>query len=390
MKIVWTLLLFAFLPILIEAQTNKQSTKQPADQYVVVEGSKMHYQTSGTGSATVVFESGHGDNLNTWNSVFSETAKFAKAVRYDREGYGLSETITQPTSYRQIAARLHELLQKANINSPYILVGHSLGGALIRAYAKLYPTEVAGFVFVDPLNEYMGAKWTQEQKIKQVTSDESGVRRDSMAMKTGAATYMAEWKIMRQDLLNGFSEINSFALPDVPMVLLVAGKNPFLRNGLRELYANEMSELSEARFTELAQSPHNIQNYDPAVVVEAIRRVVFPDAENSLRKTLATKGVDSCIYLYRKLKQTYPKEYIIERYLNTLGYEELKNSHAQEAIKLFKLNVEMYPESSNVYDSLGEAYMNAGNTKEAIVNYNKSLAINPYNTNAEEMLKKLK
>ena len=53
---------------------------------------------------------------------------------------------------------------------------------------------------------------------------------------------------------------------------------------------------------------------------------------------------------------------------------------------IFKLNVELYPESANVYDSLGEAYMNSGNSKKAIKNYQKSLELNPENNNAKEML----
>ncbi len=59
-------------------------------------------------------------------------------------------------------------------------------------------------------------------------------------------------------------------------------------------------------------------------------------------------------------------------------------------MRLFELNVETYPESSNVYDSLGEAFMDAGNKKQAIFNYEKSLALDPSNTNAKKMLEKLK
>ena len=78
-----------------------------------------------------------------------------------------------------------------------------------------------------------------------------------------------------------------------------------------------------------------------------------------------------------------------ERFLNTLGYEELNSGHIQEAIKLFVLNAELYPGSDNVYDSLGEAYMDEGNKKEAIKNYKKPIALNPLNMNAIKMLKRL-
>lgn len=80
----------------------------------------------------------------------------------------------------------------------------------------------------------------------------------------------------------------------------------------------------------------------------------------------------------------------IEWSLNGDGYTLLQAGKVDEAIKVFKLNTELYPESGNVWDSLGEGYMVAGKTELAIKNYEKSLDIDPSNTNAVEMLKKLK
>lgn len=205
--------------------------------------------------------------------------------------------------------------------------------------------------------------------------------------------FATEWRIIKSELLNGSPEINSFgALPDIPVVLLTAGKDrpPGWDKSLASLFQNKIKNLSESRLIELPQSPHHIQYHEPSVVIENIRRVVFPDAGNILSKTLTAKGVDSCIAQYKKIQSIYPKEYMLERYLNTMGYSELRAGRIQEAIKLFKLNVEMYPQSGNVYDSLGEAYAAAGNKKEAITNYEQSLAKDPANTNAEKMLKKLK
>jgi len=375
-----------FSSLSVAAQVSNQSTGLPVDKFVTVAGQKMHYQIAGAGKATVVFECGHGADLSSWNPIFPEVAKFAKAVSYDRAGYGSSETNTQLKSFKEIATRLHELLEKANIKPPYILVGHSLGGALIRAYAYLYPAETAGLVFVDPLTEYIADGFSKEQKLQITQSMDS-------TMTNAPATYVAEWEIIKNDFLNGFPEIHSFgACPDVPLVMLVAGKNrtPTWENSVRNLYENKMKALSETRIIEIGQSPHHIQRYEPSLVIENIRRVVFPDAENVLRKTLKAKGIDSCIAEYKKIKMSYPKEYMLERFLNTLGYEELKRGQIPAAIKLFALNVEAYPKSSNVYDSLGEAYMVAGNKKEATKNYEKSLALNPDNRNATKMLEKLR
>jgi predicted alpha/beta superfamily hydrolase len=79
-----------------------------------------------------------------------------------------------------------------------------------------------------------------------------------------------------------------------------------------------------------------------------------------------------------------------EDFVNTCGYKQLRIKKYNQAIALFKLNIENHPASWNAYDSMGEAYMDAGNTKLAIENYGKSVAINPNNANGKEMLKKIK
>lgn len=89
-------------------------------------------------------------------------------------------------------------------------------------------------------------------------------------------------------------------------------------------------------------------------------------------------------------KTKKPDEIISEGKMNQVGYYFLRKKQHQDAIRLFKLNVEGFPESANVYDSLGEAYMESGDTESAIINYEKSLELNPENDNAKEYLKKLK
>ena len=78
-----------------------------------------------------------------------------------------------------------------------------------------------------------------------------------------------------------------------------------------------------------------------------------------------------------------------EQQRNRDGYILLNHGKFAEAIAVFKENAERFPRSSNVWDSLGEAYMKAGEKALAITSYRKSLELNPKNTNAEEMLKKL-
>ena len=75
--------------------------------------------------------------------------------------------------------------------------------------------------------------------------------------------------------------------------------------------------------------------------------------------------------------------------MNAVGYNLLRNDKVEEAIEIFKFNVEKYPDAFNVYDSLGEAYMKHGDKELAIQNYKKSLELNPKNENAKKKLDEL-
>ena len=103
------------------------------------------------------------------------------------------------------------------------------------------------------------------------------------------------------------------------------------------------------------------------------------------------QGINAVVKRYQELKKNgFEGCYVNEGQLNMLGYRLLNSDRTSDAIEVFKLNVDAYPESANVYDSLGEAYMNNGDKKLAITNYEKSLELDPKNTNATEMLNKLK
>jgi CubicO group peptidase (beta-lactamase class C family) len=109
-----------------------------------------------------------------------------------------------------------------------------------------------------------------------------------------------------------------------------------------------------------------------------------------LSKTIADKGIAAGLTQFQELKTKSADSYDFgEEELNRLGYQLLGTGKRDEAIQIFKLNVDLYPKAFNTYDSLGEAYMVAGNKELAILNYKKSLELNPENKGATEMLKRL-
>ena len=125
----------------------------PPGQLVDVGGYRLHINCTGSGSPTVVIVAGAGDWSTTWGGVVQpEVAKTTRVCTYDRPGLGWSEAAPLPGDAAQFAKELHTLLQNANIPGPYVMVGHSLGGFVVRIFAHDYASEVAGVVLIDSMN----------------------------------------------------------------------------------------------------------------------------------------------------------------------------------------------------------------------------------------------
>jgi tetratricopeptide (TPR) repeat protein len=106
---------------------------------------------------------------------------------------------------------------------------------------------------------------------------------------------------------------------------------------------------------------------------------------------LRNEGAEKAIEFYKKQKAKNVKTVLFtEHQINFLGYEYLRNNLTSEAISLFKLNVEEHPESFNVYDSLGDGFMKAKKYELAVINYKRSIELNPNNTHSKNKLNELK
>jgi len=120
---------------------------------VDVGGRSLAFVRSGSGSPTVVLESGLGAESDWWKPVQDAVARFARVIRFDRAGKGLSDPAPTPRTSHDMVADLHALLANAEIPGPYVLVGQSVGGLNVRVYASRYPDDIAGMVLVDSMHE---------------------------------------------------------------------------------------------------------------------------------------------------------------------------------------------------------------------------------------------
>lgn len=114
-------------------------------------GCSVYFFAQGQGSPTVLFESGIGATHLNWRGIQDPIAPLTHTIAYDRAGLGWSSPCRTPRTPGNIARELHQMLATADFHPPYILVGHSFGGLVMRRYALLYPEEVAGVVLVDPM-----------------------------------------------------------------------------------------------------------------------------------------------------------------------------------------------------------------------------------------------
>ena len=114
-------------------------------------GQKLYVVEKGSGGPAVLFEAGiAATNLN-WHHIQEKVSGFTATASYDRCGLGWSSPCRSLRTPGNISAELHTMLETAGIKPPYILVGHSFGGLVMRRYAAIYPEEVAGVVLVDPM-----------------------------------------------------------------------------------------------------------------------------------------------------------------------------------------------------------------------------------------------
>jgi pimeloyl-ACP methyl ester carboxylesterase len=117
----------------------------------IADGSRLYVVEKGSGGPAVLFEAGiAATNLN-WHHIQETVSEFTCTASYDRSGLGWSSPCRTTRTPGNIALELHEMLQNAGIQPPYVLVGHSFGGLVMRRYALTFPEDVAGVVLIDPM-----------------------------------------------------------------------------------------------------------------------------------------------------------------------------------------------------------------------------------------------
>ena len=231
---------------------------------------------------TVVFDAGGSDGIEAWRELPSSIAAHSRVVVYERAGLGESDLGPEPRSARQVANELRALLRGLEVDPPYVLVGHSLGGLHIRIFADLFPGQVIGLVFLDPTTEGMHRSlWTEEGWKAFATQLESlppGERAEHLALRDRLEELEAAGPPPDRPAV----VISGMAPPHIPEEYREeAAAMGMTEERLRELqtmkhgfHARLAGQLPRGRHVEAKKSGHYVHWDEPELVTEAILEVL--------------------------------------------------------------------------------------------------------------------
>jgi pimeloyl-ACP methyl ester carboxylesterase len=261
-------------------------------------GRRLFLECRGKGSPTVILESGLRTRGDNWSRkdvvppnatpVMAGVAAFARVCAYDRPGtsfgvtaadYSRSDPVRMPRTSRAAVSDLHALLRAAGVSGPYVLVGHSFGGVIVRQYASSYPKDVVGLVLVDALPEFVKERMTPAQWTIYT------------GLNTKPPPGLEKYKdIEVMDFDASLAQLRrvsaSTPLRSMPVVVLSKGRPfqlpsrvpPGFADALNAAWAAAQDRLAaalpHARHVVVEESSHYIEIERPDLVVKAVRVVV--------------------------------------------------------------------------------------------------------------------
>lgn len=286
----------------------RDSTRYPPPGRMVdIGGRRLHVLCKGAGPGpTVLIEQGLAGPSILWWPVQDAVAQFARVCTYDRAGFQWSDPAPAGRGALDAVADLHTLLSNAEIAGPYVLVGHSFGGPLVRLFARQYPTDVAGVVLVDTPDESIlfrksFADYNRSLRrmflVMQAAAQIGAVRlamrfQDSEGLPPDAARTLSAM-VARSSFFRAARENSHVlsripapmqgpgglgALENLPLSVIThgipfPGQYAVLENGWTEGQQNLAGLSSDSELIIATKSNHMINTDEPELVVNAIRRV---------------------------------------------------------------------------------------------------------------------
>jgi len=295
-------LLFSIILISINLSAQKR--------YIKIDGTNIWINTIGLdnrkeGHPVVVFESGLGTPMDNWDRVLTGVSALAPLITYDRPGIGSSDPDNEMPTIKNVSDKLIKILNHLGLPPPYILVGHSLGGAYIRGFAALHPDLLAGLIIIDPAdftetrlnkrNPYLDIGLTNEQ-VDTLFKKWQKEDKENKNKPTGKPiSIIEEEEVLAQLRETEFREISTSKLPNVPVHILTGGRYDTPRQfRIKELndsllfrakmknkvdrWTNVIQSVDKGMLFYSGDAGHFVQWDDPELLISSIR-IVLQDYE---------------------------------------------------------------------------------------------------------------
>ena len=234
-----------------------------------IDGRQVEMATAGQGgAATVVFESGLGEDWTHWDEVANQVAQQARIFAYSRPGTGASGAVTTPRDPKTIVEELRALLASQGYAPPYLLVGHSMGGTYMELFAKSHPDEVVGAVLVDPRHrDFLGT-------CEAAQLDNCGIPESTLEAQSLATIAEYHAFVMASDQMLAAGPFGGYSVR-----VLTATSHPVspAREALWEaMLASLAAEAVDGQQIIVQGAGHHIQLDRPDVVVDTILAILQP------------------------------------------------------------------------------------------------------------------
>ncbi len=420
-------------------------------KYVNIGDCKLYCEVEGKGIPLVVINGGPGGTHHYFHTWFSMAKKYCKVIYYDQRGCGLSDfNPSDGYTFKQAIDDLEKLKLKLGIDK-WIVCGYSYGGALAQYYTVSYPESVLGMVLIgskpllhdEKINRSRQSHYITKQESKKIeeiyelyesekltdlqflyNKDLNGdwKRQDYYKPTKDEMIRSALYEWVNDESFNSSMSVdcNKYDLKNVfdacPIpTLIFEGKYDFTWSSEKAIIFKNNHPNAKLIFCE--KSGHSVYKDEPEIFfkeletfaksIKPITKIKIKDWKMQTSILLAKQtglinndklfinkikreGIQEAKQYYYKFKNKNPeKNLFFEESINSLGYHYLNKGEVDNAIEIFLLNAEAFSTSSNVFDSLGEAYLAKGDKKEAKKNYLKSVELNPNNANGKKVLKAL-
>ena len=366
----------------------QKTQSQTIDTLVDVGNHKLHFNIIKGKGIPILFEAGGGSDATVWNSILKPIAEITGAtiITYDREGFGKSTINTLETDFAKHGMLnsildLETGLKKLGYNKQIMLVSHSFGGYFSTLYSVRNPNLVKSIVLIDVNHNFMD-KFVESDLKKQ-------------------ELLIPEWKknnlgiyYMATNIRETVKMMNEISIPkNIPVVDLVSGIQSF-----KEIEKIEYWKECHKKFVEshpksvgitAFECGHGIWFDNPSLVITTIAKSYAETLNEKKKNEVYERTLNYTINSLNNIKKENNKYIYSEDNLNNLGYEYLNKNENKKALEILKVNVLLYPNSGNVFDSYAEILLKMNKKEEAIKMYKKSIELNPENENGKKALDKL-